>query len=122
MFGFSAKKPTPAMQYGIDNETRAKSDYFTKITESYKEATLRECGIWKNPQYPTLSCSPDGLGQLSPGTKFILLEVKCLTKTNINPNRFEDELTDKQIAAFYLIREEPANNPSILLPNSDEFG
>ena len=113
---FLDKFSTWATRYGIENEPRARQAYLTKMKEKDEDATVIECGLWINPKYPQLGCSPDGILR-SPLLGRILLEIKCLTLTHINPEFFED-MSDDKLRRFYLKRLE---NGSITLKKTDKY-
>ena len=66
--------------------------------------TIEETGLWKNPKYLKLGCSPDGLIKSPLSTEIILLEIKVWMKAHIDPSVFDQYLTDKEKATFYLFR------------------
>ncbi|KAK3926337.1 Uromodulin [Frankliniella fusca] len=51
---------TAAIKYGKEMEGPARKVYAEKIKKVHSPLEVIEAGLWKNPKYPTLACSPDG--------------------------------------------------------------
>ena len=103
VWGKSNFRPTWNMQYGIDHEDEARNDYEKKVRNYDPDAFVVKCGLWINPMYPQLCCSPDGLVITSSGER-ILLEIKCLTLTYVDPEKFEELMPPEKQKNFYLHR------------------
>ncbi|KAE8742063.1 hypothetical protein FOCC_FOCC012390 [Frankliniella occidentalis] len=97
---------TAAMKYGKQMEGPARKVYAEKIKKVHSSLEVIEAGLWKNPKYPTLACSPDGFIVSTKLQQPILLEIKCLSKEYIDPKHFEDQMTTDEIKRFYLVRNE----------------
>ena len=98
-------KITPAMQTGIDNEGAARAKYTEIMQRSEPDLEVHETGSWGNPKYPALSCSPDALVWSPVLGVWILLEIKILTLDHVNPKRFWETMTKKQLGGFYLVKD-----------------
>ncbi|KAE8738409.1 hypothetical protein FOCC_FOCC016099 [Frankliniella occidentalis] len=68
--------PGIASMYGIEMEDKARVDYIKWAQAQDETTTVQQTGMWVNPAFPQLSCSPDGIvrSQKSPPK---LLEIKC---------------------------------------------
>ncbi|KAK3929832.1 Exonuclease [Frankliniella fusca] len=95
---------TKAMQYGINNEEKARKRYTRIVTAEYDKTTVEVTGLWGNPIAPFIGCSPDGIVTSGDGDKW-LLEIKCLwILRDKNPKLFEKILTKEQLSRFPLRR------------------
>ncbi|CAC5410446.1 unnamed protein product [Mytilus coruscus] len=71
---------TKAMTYGIEHENDALKDYVSMKQKQPPLLEVAHCGLWVNPKYPELACSPDGLVRdVSDNGEedFGLVEIKC---------------------------------------------
>lgn len=93
------------MQYGIDHEDEAREKY-TEIMQQSEAVQVEEQGVWVNPKYPGLSCSPDGIVGSPELQEKILLKIKVICAENVNPKQFEKFMTKEQQQAFYLKRDD----------------
>ena len=91
-----------AMKYGLEKEPEALETYLRQMKEKDEDAILLKCGMWKNPKYPVLSCSPDGILR-SPKFGRVLVEVKVLVMEHIDPANFE-AMPPQSLRGFYLKR------------------
>ena len=70
-----------------------------------KHANVTQTGLWVNPMFPELSCSPDGLVCISNDVDSCegLVEVKCpFTLKGADIHQFEQILSKKQRGPFCL--------------------
>lgn len=67
----------PAVLYGVANEHVAKEWLLEHLQTTHSNARIVACGLMVNPNYPLLSCSPDGIF-LCECHDPALVEVKCL--------------------------------------------
>lgn len=97
------KKPlnllTPAIIYGKENESKAKTED-TNFWKSFNYK-IQDTGLWVNPKYPGFSASPDALVyaplEVEP---FGLLEIKCpKILENLKPNKIY-KLKKQQVYHF----------------------
>jgi hypothetical protein len=92
---------TPAILYGQENEPKA----LEQFTKENPNLIIEKTGLWLNPTYPQLGCSPDGLTKDTQSGEEGLLEIKCpFVLKHCNPsNMKKDEvtLTKKQINNFF---------------------
>ena len=72
----STPPPTASIQWGIENEERARSEYKAQAMNCHANLELRTTGLHVNPRFPHLGASPDGLVSCSCCGKG-LLEIKC---------------------------------------------
>ncbi|KAK3907409.1 Bifunctional purine biosynthesis protein PurH [Frankliniella fusca] len=71
-----------SMRTGIRLESTARKKCESLLKEHVNQNyTIKETGLWKNPKFPQMACSPDGLITL-PGEQTKLLEIKVLTVLN----------------------------------------
>ncbi|KAK3918866.1 Tyrosine-protein kinase-like otk [Frankliniella fusca] len=71
-----------AMREGKRLEGTARKKCEAKLKRECNEGySIIETGLWKNPKYPQMACSPDGLIILA-GEQTKLLEIKVLTMVN----------------------------------------
>lgn len=90
------------MKYGKKSEPVARN--IQEIKKEDPEATVREMGTCINPDFPQLSCSPDGL-LFSEVLGDRLHEIECPgVLVEGDPNHFEEYLHQKQEAHFCLRR------------------
>ncbi|CAC5392816.1 unnamed protein product [Mytilus coruscus] len=99
---------TKAMTYGIEHENDALKDYVSMKQKQSPLLEVAQCGLWVNPKYPELACSPDGLvrdvsdnGEEDFGLveiNFSFMLEKCSVKD------FEKSLSKSQVANFCLER------------------
>ncbi len=61
----------PALEYGVENEPKARQDYIAKSGNA-----VQDTGFWTHTDYPWLGGSPDGIVLDKSGQKG-LLEIKC---------------------------------------------
>ncbi|KAK3917476.1 Ubiquitin carboxyl-terminal hydrolase 8 [Frankliniella fusca] len=89
------------MEYGRDSEDEARRAYSEAIRLRDPELDVIQTGMWVNPMYPMLSCSPDGIVVDTNG--FVkLLEIKCpAVLIGMDPSDFE-KLPQSQLRAFCL--------------------
>ena len=52
---------TASIQWGIENEERARSEYKAQAMNCHANLELRTTGLHVNPRFPHLGASPDGL-------------------------------------------------------------
>ncbi|KAK3931163.1 Alkaline nuclease [Frankliniella fusca] len=98
------KFESPGMIYGKESEPIAREEYIKEIRKEDPQATVREMGTCINPDFPQLSCSPDGL-LFSEVLGDRLLEIKCpVVLAEGDPNHFEQFLHQKQKWNFFLKR------------------
>lgn len=77
--GHGVKFQTTAMQWGVDMESKAVSQYeVLKSQRLGREVLVQEAGLFIDPQRPWLAASPDGIvtDKLT-GQRLLCLEVKC---------------------------------------------
>jgi len=115
---------TYAMRYGIEHEDEARQAYLTKIQLVDPEAEVEETGSWENPQYPMLSCSPDGFTTTPNLNEKVLLEIKCLSHEHVDPAKFHETMTSEQCKSYYLKKNAgrrcgSEGEPCILLSSAD---
>ncbi|XP_034239421.1 uncharacterized protein LOC117644250 [Thrips palmi] len=101
--GPRAKKAKEAMEYGSAMEGKARRAYIQSLKEVDPSLDVIETGMWVNPKYPMLSCSPDGV--IVDVNGFLkLLEIKCpAVLKGIDPAKFET-LPKNQLKSFCLKR------------------
>ena len=88
---------TAAIQYGRDHESDALKCYKDK----YMSYLVEETGLWLNPKYPTLACSPDGTFEDQQTGISGLIEIKCpYVMREMHPIHDFDKLTTKQARDF----------------------
>jgi len=93
---------TYAMRYGIEHEDEAREAYLEKIRRIDPKIEVEVTGAWEHPKFPMLLCSPDGIVK-SPGMiETILLEIKCLSLTHVNPAKFYETMSPEQCKSYYL--------------------
>lgn len=92
-----------AMKYGQDNEGPAREAYRKELRKDHPDLAVIETGMWVNPKYPQLSCSPDGVITDTNGI-IKILELKAPEiLQNMDPNNFE-KLPPSQKKSFCLKR------------------
>ena len=98
---------TAAMLHGNVNEVLARESFQVKIMKEIAGFQVAETGMWINGRYPGMGASPDGiLFDPISDTKGVL-EIKCpMSLKAIDPNKFDECLTVKQLGAFCLKRDE----------------
>ena len=102
--------PTPAMAYGLKMEGPARLKYENILKGINPTFHIEETGLWKNPKYPMLACSPDGLIKSELELiGVVLLEIKVLFKVFVDPAKFEEHLTRDERNRFYLRRNAQGN-------------
>ena len=70
---------TAYMRLGMQKEAEARQDYTKVLLEKSPLATVKTSGLWVNPRWPQLACSPDGLVyDPSEPSSDGLLEIKVL--------------------------------------------
>ncbi|KAK3924632.1 Translocation and assembly module subunit TamB [Frankliniella fusca] len=93
-----------ATKYGLTKEKVARESYELKKKETDSSVAVKTSGLWRNPKYMELGCSPDGLvtSQIAPKR---LLEIKCpeMLKHG-DPQDFEKYLSKSQQDRFCLHR------------------
>lgn len=94
-----------AMQAGVDNENIAREKYREIMQRSEPNLEVHETGSWGNPKYPALACSPDALVWSPVLGEWILLEIKILTLSGVDPKKFWKTMTKKQMNGFYMVRD-----------------
>ena len=97
----------PAVRYGRQNEPNARAAYIADMERRGVTAHVVLAGMWIDPAFPQLSCSPDGIViYWENGTlQIALLEIKCpLSLKEKDPNKFDEHLTEKQAKNFCLVR------------------
>ena len=105
-----------AMQYGQRMESIARDAYLNEMQAIDPTYTMHEVGLFVNPKYPTLGCSPNGILQ-HPLNTSLLAEIKVVTNQAVDPRTFDTDLTGSKLRAFYL-RRDPDNHALFLLkPN-----
>jgi len=88
------------MKSGIEHEDEAREAYTELVKRMDPEAVvIGNCGLWVNPKYTMLCCSPDGFLE-SPSTGRVLLEIKCLTMTYVDPQRFKELMPEDEQKNF----------------------
>ena len=90
---------SPDMQYGIENEDQARSDYVNFMKLKVPEIKAEKTGFWVNILWPELGCSPDGLvTDPSEADKYGLLEIKCpKIFRKVSPKDLFKQLEDKVV-------------------------
>lgn len=95
---------TEAMKYGMREEDNGRRAYAEMLRAARPDLTVLTCGMWVNPRYPMLSCTPDGLDVSINGIER-LLEIKSpFTLEGTDPNNFESTLSPEQLSRFVLRR------------------
>ena len=94
-----------AMQEGKETEAQGRELYAKYVSRIDSNFSIEETGLWKNPKYPQLGCSPDGFVKHPFYPEPILLEIKRLTKGHVNPAKFEEQMTHDEKKSFYLYRD-----------------
>lgn len=67
---------SPATKWGIDNEDKARQEYFQVASTKHTSLTLSTTGLCVNPLYPHLGASPDALIECTCCGRGVL-EIKC---------------------------------------------
>ena len=100
---------TAAMLHGTVSEVLAREAFRSKIDEEIAGFQVADTGMWINRRYPGTGASPDGiLFDPISGTKGVL-EIKCpISLKGIDPNKFDEILSGKQLGAFCLKRDQTA--------------
>lgn len=81
----------PAVQYGIENEDRAKEAVLSTLRGSHTGARLQDCGLMIPPKYPYLGCSPDATFHCECHPP-ALVEIKCLySLRKVHPSKVAEE-------------------------------
>ncbi|KAH3753356.1 hypothetical protein DPMN_187991 [Dreissena polymorpha] len=62
------------LRYGRTNESKAFQQYSETVNENQ---TVETTGLWINPKFPELGCSPDGILKTD-GKSTSVIEIKCL--------------------------------------------
>ena len=91
---------TAAMLHGNVNEVLARESFQVKIKKEIAGFQVAETGMWINKRYPGMGASPDGiLFDPISDTKGVL-EIKCpMSLKSVDPNKFDECLTVKQLGA-----------------------
>jgi len=108
-----------AMAYGQQMEPVARNAYMADTHATDPTYEMIETGLWVNPKYPTLACSPDGLLH-HPINGTILIEVKVITDPAVDPRIFDTDLSGKKLTAFYL-RRDPEDRERYLLKPTHRY-
>ncbi|KAK3108711.1 hypothetical protein FSP39_013948 [Pinctada imbricata] len=88
---------TPAIIYGQKNEKKALESYI----EKNPQYTIDSTGLWINPKYPGLGCSPDGIFNDTQSTTG-LIEIKCpYVLKNVSPCMAQKSMTMKEEKNFF---------------------
>ncbi|KAK3088828.1 hypothetical protein FSP39_024255 [Pinctada imbricata] len=88
---------TPAIIYGQENEKKALESYI----EKNPQYTIDSTGLWINPKYPGLGCSPDGIFNDTQSTTG-LIEIKCpYVLKNVSPCMAQKSMTMKEEKNFF---------------------
>ena len=97
-----------AMKEGKEMEATGRKAYEDLLRTYYSSFKILETGLSRNPKYPQLGCSPDGLIKWPEGLReqedLMLLEIKWYTKEHVDPAKFEEQLTEDERKRFYLLR------------------
>lgn len=90
------------MQYGIQSEHRAFRDYCSHIIQICEQTAVCQTGLWINPKWPQLGCSPDGIVSMPVSFGGVgLLEIKCpAVIKDCSPQTADKHLTKKQLSSF----------------------
>ena len=76
IMGKSTRRTTPSMSFGTVNEPVARHQYFEKYKHVHKQADVKLCGLFIDPDFPYLGASPDALVKCKCCGEG-LLEIKC---------------------------------------------
>ena len=89
---------TPAILYGQENESKALEQY----KKENPNFDVKKTGLWLNPAYPQLGCSPDGL-IIQDTQNEGLLEIKCpYILKHCDPNNLKKCFNKKRIEQLLL--------------------
>lgn len=73
---FGKKVAGKAIDWGVNNEKRAKEAYVAKVKDMHEGFSLKDCGFCIHPDSPFIGASPDGIRECNCcGT--VTVEVKC---------------------------------------------
>lgn len=76
-----SRKTVPALQWGVENEPKAREQYIEIIQEEHEKFVCTLSGLCVNPKYPHLGATPDGIVKCECCGKG-LIEIKCPYKYN----------------------------------------
>lgn len=100
---YDVVKVTKAMQYGIDNEDKARAKYMKKKEEEDAGVMFNRSGLWVDQDYPFLGCTPDDIVIPSGNQPRHLVEYKCLyVVRSIHPKDFHKHLDAGRKSRFPL--------------------
>lgn len=96
------------MECGKEMEGKALEEYKSKRDGS---CTIEGSGLWVNPKFPELACSPDGLVKTTQGGEIIaVVEIKCpFVLADHTVDDFDSVLSKAQLSNFCLQRTEAGN-------------
>ncbi len=97
---------TQAMMYGQEHEHNARCAFVTEMQKSSPGLVVTETGMWVNPEYPNIACSPDGIvhdPNVEQGDMTGLIEIKCpKVLENVHPINAKQHLSREQLQSFCL--------------------
>jgi len=95
LWKFNSFDPAQGSEWGVRMEGTARMHYEKHIQSQDPNARVLEVGIGVNPDFPYLSCSPDGIVHTSKDGKG-LLEIKCpirrMPREGAMPKRHKDQI------------------------------
>lgn len=101
---------TVSMKYGQLHESDARLAFCAAMQMSVSGLAVIETGMWVNPQFPQIACSPDGLvydPTMPVASQYGLIEIKCpKVIENTSPLEAKDSLTKEQWHSFCLADSE----------------
>ena len=98
---------TATMLYGTKHEALARDTFDIQIQSEIVGFQVAETGMWVNRRYPGIGASPDGVLYDPLTCSEGVLEIKCPhSLQTVDPNKFDELLTGKRLAAFYLKRDD----------------
>lgn len=100
---FKKDVSTKAMLYGQLHEATARTAFCELMQETFSGFSVVETGMWVNPAFPQIACSPDGLVTNPVLDEHGLVEIKCpQVIENANPLEAKNFLTAEQWQSFCL--------------------
>jgi len=98
----------PAVNYGRRYEPTARTAYILEMQRRGITVNVQETGLWINPPFPQLACSPDGIVTFEGNhDAAVVLEIKCpKILEGHDPNNFTEVLSTSQCKGFCLKKDE----------------
>ena len=95
----------PALKWGRENESNARSEYFSKVKHKHQNLEIAESGLVIDLAFPYLGASPDGIVCCGTG----VIEIKCTYKY-----RHESPVSDNALADHQYFLKQNADDQIVL--------